>query len=155
MVAHEPRLGACAIYSMYAGVKADADPTANPRIIRATTIDTKPAAVIDNPEPIKNKIEANNKRRLRPNLSDNEPIDSAPIDEPISTDDVMKPVCSTFRLKSLSINDDAPEIIPVSNPNNNPPNAPKTNIKTILKCRVCIKSLLTLVPLQLTNEALL
>lgn len=45
----------------------------------------------------------------------------------------MNPVCSTFNWKLLSINGDAPEIIPVSNPNSNPPSAPKMKINAIFK----------------------
>ncbi|EHO48928.1 hypothetical protein HMPREF9104_02674 [Lentilactobacillus kisonensis F0435] len=79
-------------------------------------------------------MDAKTNNRFRPNRSDNDPIDKAPTDEPIKTEETMKPVCSVPKLKLLSINGEAPEIIPVSNPNKRPPKAPKKKIKKVLKC---------------------
>ena len=69
---------------------------------------------------------------LRPNRSDSAPIDNAPAHEPISTEEVVKPVWETLRPKSDSISGEAPEIMPVSKPNSMPPSAPKVKMNALL-----------------------
>lgn len=69
---------------------------------------------------------------LRPKRSESVPIDRAPTQEPMSTDEVMKPVCETDRPKSDSINGEAPEMMPVSNPNSMPPSAPNVKMNALL-----------------------
>ena len=72
---------------------------------------------------------------LRPNRSDSEPIDRAPTHDPMSTDEVMKPVCETVSPKSDSISGEAPEMMPVSKPNSMPPSAPKVKMNALLSGR--------------------
>lgn len=108
----DPRRSFGASSARYAGVSADAAPTARPRMMRAITIIVKPVAAAHRPDPSRNRIAETMSSFLRPNRSESEPIDNAPMQEPLSTDDVMKPVWATFSRNSSStsgrhIGDDA------------------------------------------------
>ena len=101
-------------------------------MMRAHTIIANPVEEAHRPEPSRNSSAETMSSFLRPNRSDSAPIDSAPAHEPISTEEVMKPVWETLRPKSDSISGEAPEIMPVSKPNSMPPSAPKVKMNALL-----------------------
>ena len=88
----DPRRSFGASSARYAGVSEEAAPTARPRMMRATTIIRNPVDPAHMPEPSRNSIAARISIFLRPKRSDSAPMDRAPAQEPINTDDVMNPV---------------------------------------------------------------
>ena len=61
-------------------------------MMRAHTIIANPVEEAHRPEPSRNSSAETMSSFLRPNRSDSAPMDRAPAQEPINTDDVMNPV---------------------------------------------------------------
>ena|GEM_PF-4369969 len=118
-----PRSRAGDISEMYKGTAKEAAPMASPRVPRPTTSSPTPGARLAVRVPRKKTAAAPMMTRRRPKRSVSLPLKAEPRMAPTRTELTTSSWAREPRPKSWRMNSRAPDMTPVSNPNNSPPMA--------------------------------
>jgi len=128
------------ISAIYKGTVNEDTPMAIPKMILLTARNPGLLAAPVNNAPAANINAATRMTFFLPKMSVNLPEPIAPITAPISAAVVIHSCCPELKFQLCLRNGSAPEITPVSNPNNNPPVDAIAAIK-IIKALFCLLDL--------------